>query len=327
MDPETQVDETQNDDAPANEQAVERPLSKREQQMAAIKVVRETDDEGGQDPAPARAPTAPAAKQDDQLAAQLNDEPPLLEDPTRARVRVKVDGEEAVISVADAIKNYQKQVAADRRLAEANRILHEARSRPLPPVGVDEGAPDADTANQSESSGDGKVSAKEFIASLFEGDEEKAAAALEKVLGTGRTNNSPTLNVEQLAVQLTPEIRQQLKNESALEQFTADNSDLAEDPYLTDLTNRHLDEEMDGGKPYHEALQAAATRTREWMASKGFKSKPVDPAPTTTRNSKLERKAAMDNINALNKTATTTVEPAKTASDVIADMRKARGMA
>lgn len=318
MNPETQVDETQNSDAP-DDQAVERPLSKREQQMAAIKVVRETDDEEQQPTA------APKVAADDQLAEQL-DEPVLLEDPTRARVRVKVDGEESVISVADAIKNYQKQAAADRRLAEANQILREARTRPLPPVSVDDGVTGADTSNQPEPKGDGNESAMEFITSLFEGDEEKAKAAFAKALGTGRANNGPTLNLEQLAAQLTPGIQQQLKNESALEQFTAENSDLAEDPYLTDLTNRHLDEEMDGGKPYHEALKAAATRTREWLASKGIK-KPLDPAPTTTRNSKLERKAAMDNINTLNKTASTTVEPAQTASDVIANMRKARGMA
>lgn len=326
MDDDTQLDDNQTNDAPDNEQAVERPLSKREQAMAAIKVRRETDE--GEEGAQPQEQT-PAQSNDKQLDAQLADEPVLIEDPTRARVKVKVDGEEMEVSLSEAIKNYQKQVAADRRLAEANRILAEAKSRPLPPVQVDEQPGGADTANQPDPQGDGKVSAKEFIASLFEGDEEKAAAALEKVLGsTGRTSNNsgPTLDPEALAAQLTPQIRQQLKDESALEQFTAANADLAEDPYLTDLTNRFIEEEMDGGTPYHEALEAGAKRTRDWMAKRGMVSQ-RNPNPTTTRNSKLERKAQMDNINALNKTATTTVEPPQSASDVIAQMRKARGMA
>lgn len=317
MDQETQVDENQTTDAP-DDQAVERPLSKRELQMAAINVVRETDDEGGQEPA---AETPPAV---DQLAAQLSDEPVMLEDPTRALVRVKIDGEETTVSVAEAVKNYQKQVAADRRLAEANRILHDAKSRPLPPVAVDEGDAGEQTPAQAEPKGESNVSAKEFIASLFEGDEEKAAQALEKILGAGRAQ-SPTLSPDQLAAQLTPQILQQLKDESALEQFTAANADLANDPYLTDLTNQNIEDEMVGGMPYHQALEAGAKRTRDWMESMGIKKAQSDPNPTTTRNSKLVRKAAIDNVNALNKTASTTVEPEQSVSDRIADMKKARG--
>jgi len=318
------TDDTQTTGAP-DDQAAEQKISPRMAAMDAIRVKRDDDEGADEDVEQIEQPVAKPRKavvdEDDEVQAQLEDEPQLLEHPDKVRVKVKVDGVESEVTVAEAIRNYQKQVAADRRLAEANQILAQARA--LPPAKVDNTQGDDDTAQQPDPNGDG-LSAKTFIASLFEGDEEKAIAALQKFVGEGRSK-SPTLDLDQIADQLTPVLRQRLVDASALEKFQDANPDLADDPYLTDLTNRHIEEAMAGGTPYQDALGAGAKRTREWMVSMGIKPA-ATPNPTTSRNEKLERKGKMDNINSLNKTATTTQEPVQTTSDVLAEMRKSRGM-
>ena len=82
---------------------------------------------------------------------------------------------------------------------------------------------------------------------------------------------------------------------------------------------------MGEGKPFSEGLAQGGKSARDWLASKGVKS-PTNPAPTMDRSTKLGRKASMDNLPALSKTATTTEDPPQTASDVIAEMRRQRGL-
>ena len=68
---------------------------------------------------------AEAEKQDepDQLAAQLaqDERTPTYADPA-LRVKVKVDGEELELPLAEVVKSYQKDAAASRRLTEATRL-------------------------------------------------------------------------------------------------------------------------------------------------------------------------------------------------------------
>ena len=61
---------------------------------------------------------------DDQLAAQLgqDDKPVQYADPS-ARVKVKVDGEEIELPLAEVVKSYQKDAAASKRLQEATRLM------------------------------------------------------------------------------------------------------------------------------------------------------------------------------------------------------------
>jgi hypothetical protein len=47
----------------------------------------------------------------------------LADDLDKTMVKVKIDGHEAEVSVEEMVRQYQKNGAADRRLAEANRLL------------------------------------------------------------------------------------------------------------------------------------------------------------------------------------------------------------
>lgn len=276
--------------------------------MEAIKVKRDDDDE-------------PSA--DDQLALQSTDAPQKMFADDKALVKVKVDGVEQEIPVADVVRSYQKDAAAQARLNEATRVLDEARrtaAAAIPPARVEQ--PDATNDTTATPMPE---SVKEFVEALFEGDTEKAVEAFGKLgLNTGRSDGA-TLDLEQVQAQLTPAIKQQLIDDSALERFEKDNADLAADPHLVSVTNGFIQEAVNGGKPYAQALEDGAQRTRDWLASIGAAKPRSEPAPGAHQPSKLERKASIDEVQALNRTANTTQTAPESPSQVIAAMRKARG--
>ncbi len=160
---------------------------------------------------------------------------------------------------------------------------------------------------------------------LFEGDTEKAIEAFAKLgLNTGRSDGA-TLDLEQVQAQLTPAIKQQLIDDSALERFEKDNADLAADPHLVSVTNGFIQEAVNGGTPYADALEAGAKRTRDWLASIGAAKPGSEPTASAHQPSKLERKAGIDEVQALNRTANTTQDAPVSVSNTIAEMKKARG--
>jgi hypothetical protein len=313
--------------APKKEE--ERALTPREIAMNAIRVSRTEDGSDLEDqPAPtppaatpAQAPAA-ASAEEEQLAAQL-DTPKVLDGGLdKVMVKVKVDGVEKEVSVADMQRQYQINGAAERRLQEANRLLDEARKAKSPPVGSDEQSTSAESSVTSKPAPT-KVSAKDIVQALFEGDESKAEAAIAQLLEGRSEPTQPSTS--ELVEKLTPEVRQRIVNESALDKFLDANADITADPHLVDLTARYMDAEVAGGKPYPEALEAAGQKTRDWLAKMGVKAK-TEPPSTTSRDKKLERKAAMDNVTAVHTKAGSTEEPERTASQTIAEMQKARGL-
>ena len=286
--------------------------------MEAIRVQRDGDedqDEGG---------TAV-----EQLALQTEQDTPrvLADGLDKTLVRVKVDGVEQEVPVAEVIANYQRTAAAQARLNEATKLLEDARRTaaaateiPKPPAQVEQ---PGNTGNTSPASKPETV--KEFVEALFEGDTDKAVEAFAKLgLTTGRSDGA-TLDLEQVQAQLTPAIKQQLIDDSALERFEKANADLAADPHLVSVTNNFIQEAVNGGTPYAQALEVGAQRTRDWLASIGAAKPASDPAPGAHQPSKLERKARIDEVQALNRTANSTQDAPASASSVIADMKKARG--
>lgn len=262
-----------------------------------------------------------------QVDTQMEDKPTVLEaDLDKIFVKQKIDGEERLVSVADLNRDSQKHGAADKRLDEAARLLREAREQAAaiktPPVGVAaEGTP-SDSTTQADAEGDDpKAAAKRIVKALFEGDEDGAIEAVEKIVAGRQAPTQP--DTQQIAQQ----VKQQMSVDSALEQFAKDYRDIVDDPYLASLADQFLDAEVqDPTKSYAEALDAAGKKTRDWLAAKT--GQPAQTAtPTMDRTQKLERKAGIDNVQALNTKATTAEEPVLSASDVIADMKKQRGLA
>lgn len=284
-------------------------------------------------PAPAAPAATPAApKVDDQLLAQFGDEPVPMEALDSVKVKVKVDGQERVMTVHDLRRAVQLDGAAQSRLEQANEILKQARAHAAatpaqqPPVGV---APAPAPGQSSPASKDVTQETRAFLGAIFEGDEGKAAALLGDLLASRQTPAPQQVDPASIAQQAASQVRQQLSVEEANAQFRSDFPEVVGDPLIAGVADQFFAEvtALDPQKSYAQALSEAGTRTREWLASKGVKPA-TEPARGSTRQEKLEAKRAMDGkeVRGLNRTETKQEPAVPTTSDVIAEMRAQRGL-
>lgn len=265
----------------------------------------------------------PAIETDTQLAAQLADEPRLLVDGLdKYRVKTKIDGEESEVSIADMVREHQKAGAADRRMADATRLqrenmeLQEKLQKQLQDIPAVPDVEDIDTANQ-------------YTTALFAGDEAEAnkafATAVKKAVqaAMGETGRSNTTQVD--PVQIAQQVRQQMQTDTALEQSRKDYPQLYADPDIEALGATKIQRAMWEGQSFSEALNSVGS---EFATKFGWQpaGRPTETATTTARDAKLDRKANIDNVRAINSKTTTTEAPPQSTTDVIAEMRKARGM-
>lgn len=299
----------------------ERQPTARELAMEAIKVHREGVDDD---------------QQTDQVTLQASEPTVLADGLDRTMVKIKVDGEERVVSVADMVARVQKNEAADKRLAEANALLTEAARRKAeleaqqagskPPAQVDSTNTGDDTPATSPAGGPAAgQTVKDFIEALYEGDTEKAATVFQEVMGAMGRGNATPIDPNTLVTELAPAVRQQLADDSALETFLESNPVIANDPHLTQMTAGFVQEGMRGGKAYPDALNEAGERVKQWMAGMGMGSH-QGGGTTTPSQTKLDRKAGIDEIRPASITAANTAAPPQTTQDVLNDMRKARGL-
>lgn len=291
---------------------------------------------GEPEPAPPPAdPEPPAA----QLAAQLAD-PPAAPAEVPSTVRVKVDGVETEVPFDEVVRQYQKNSSADKRLNEATRLLREAQEAQAQRLLLEQqeaqlraqqaATPPPNTAAPAAPPVD--ESGKEFLKALFEGDEENALTALQKVIG-GRqqpaTPAAPTLDIDQIANAVSAQVQQKFAVESALAQNQRDYPELYSDPDMEALalTKIHRLREQTGSD-FFTALDTVSKDMANkfgWAASAAA-GRPAEPAPTTSsaRTAKLEQKRSIDNVASINTKTTTTEQQPENPSDVIAAMKAAR---
>lgn len=320
-------------DVPAAENTeVKEPfVSPREAAMEALSVGRNAhfEQEAGVKLEAEALPKEEDSANDDQLAVQLAvdtpvDAPTLLNDGLdKFRVKVKIDGQESEVSIADMQREYQKNGAADRRMAEAVRLqrenqeLQDKLQQQLQAPAIPSAEVDPDTG-------------KKFTSALFAGDEETANQAFADAVSRAvqaemeKTGRSNATQVDPAAI--AQQVKQQMVVESALEQSRKDYPQLYADPDIEALGATKINRKMsDEGMSFTEALDSVST---EFATKFGWQpeGRPKESATTTARDAKLERKAGIDNVHAINTKTTTTEATPQSTTDVIAEMRKARGM-
>lgn len=349
----------------AAQQATERPKSARELQIEAIRAKRneQFEEESGvklAPPDPAKEPAADAepteggepasepAKEDLSVASQLGKQLAdgfielSPEDLKRVKVRVKVDGEETTVDATKALGQFQKGAAAEVRLEratqaqrEAERLLAEAQARAAAattPAEKREAKQDAAAAEKEL-----EAARQEFVDALYGGDTQKAVELFSKTVNAeieralaGRAP-SATLDTEQVARRAAelavPTLKQVTSRESALTQLKSDYPDIFNDADYAFLTDRRINALIAEGKSEHDAIRDAGEEIAKKFGLKKTESeRTTQPAASTTRSEKLAaKKAGLDEPEATAARAASTVAPPKTASDVIAQMRQARG--
>jgi hypothetical protein len=237
------------------------------------------------------------------------------ENTEKSLIKVKLDGVEQEVPLSEVIKSYQKDAVASRRLNEASAKLREAEEylAKVKTSPVSESSPEVGE--------DATNIAKSAIEALLNGDEEGAAQSL-AMLATGRGNSTQSFDTDDLAAK----VKQQLDVDSALTKFSGEYADVVSDPHLANITNGFLAEEMQSGvhATQYEALVAAGNRARGWLTD--LTGGTTGNQSSTIRNDRVAKKAGMEQVPTNSASAASQEEPPESASDIIAEMKKARGL-
>lgn len=297
----------------------ERPKTARELALEAIEESRRTQlaaeteapDEEAAEPK-ARAEQPEPDEQPDQLGQQLAADDRFIDNDTlRAKVKLKIDGEEKVATIADLVRIAQKHEAADRRLAEATQLLSQARmqaAQPAQPLNTSRtpGSVNATDTDLSALQPTVRDAVKEAVDAMYRGDESAAADKLtETLLQIARATEERAASKVKST---TPdEVLAQLEQRSALQAFfgaypamlqgsVVDGQSVPADE-MQALADSLLPTFLAKGYSYSEALDRTgrAVYATHGIALQQPRTEPERAPATTSRRQVLaERKASMD---------------------------------
>lgn len=274
-----------------------------------------------------------------QLADEPSDEPVADEPPVVAKkpespapdvlkqkVKVKIDGQEAEATVEEMQREYQKGKTADKRLAEIARRERELAERETQLAAQRDTSATGNTPNPATPDApviDPSV-AKQFTSALFDGDEEKAVAAfnaaVQSAVSKVTAGRDPTTQVDPEAI--AAQVEQRFAVNSALKQSKTDYPELYADPDIEALAAMKIRAKREEGFSFADALEQTGKEFADKFGWKktGHQAK----ANSTTRDDKMKRKEALDNVESANVKSSTTETPPLTNSQVIANMARAR---
>jgi hypothetical protein len=313
----------------STEQVLERGRSQRDEMMRAIVERRQAEirDSGESEP----------------VTREQGGSLPLRRDGDQWFTKVKVNGEEHEVPFDDVVKRYQKDSAADRRLAQASerqkqldayaarleqreRDLMQKARPPVPKPG--QARPSARTTAAPSND----LDAKALTEALYSGDEDAATKAFAKLLA--RTQQAapaatPAVNESVIAERVQKRIEEEAQRRKAmqferdrvdaLERFNEEYKDIIDDPYLRDMadseTVRIMNEQ--GATDPWEIMKASGDKVREWLASRS--------GGTVNRSSRKRTATAVTGAARARASLVPEDNAPKTASDIIADIKRARG--
>lgn len=257
--------EENEDDVDAEDRAAERERLKLEQEAADARV------EAAKETKPAKS------ELDKQLAA--DDRITVIDDPSKYRVKVKVDGVEQEMSLADVVRVNQKESAADRRLEQASTVLKAAEAKEAAAATALEAAGEAGKAKAErdlKAAQEAKAVAavglktrlKDYNDLLYAGKTDEAADLMVKIMDE-REGRSPAATPEAQPVidmkKLKDEIKSDLRTESALETFAGAYPEIIANDSLAKYADRLFADAVRAGKSEAEAFKAAGDGTRAWV--------------------------------------------------------------
>lgn len=283
--------EDDDEDVDNEDRAAERERAKLEQEAADAKAL-----------AAKEAKEAKPAKSEIDKQLEADDRVTVIDDPSKYRVRVKVDGEEKEMALADVVRIQQKESAADRRLEQASTMLKaaEAAVADATEAGKAKAERDLKAAQEAKDAAatDFKAQLKDYNDLLYAGKTEEAAEAMVKIMdardgrSTAATREAPQV-VDMK--KLKDEVKSELRTESALETFAGAYPEIIANPDLAKIADRHYEAARKEGKSDAEAFKAAGDATRGYVKELAKSLGMAEVKPKTAGRESLEaRKAEID---------------------------------
>ena len=276
---------------------------------------------------------ANGADDDDKLQLEIQQEqaapkPKLVEDLDQTMVKIKVDGVEREVPLAELVRTAQKHEAADKRLAEATRLLQEAETRkreaeaqPAPAAQAPEQAKPDNTAQVRQ---DREQKAKEFLEAMFHGDEDRATQILAGLMPESpppQETATKAPDPEELAAQ----VEASLERRGALKQFSTAYPEVLKDADLAAPADMKLARRLAQGEPFSQALMSIGEELYTKTGLKRTEAAAQETPPATpSQTERVERKKAADPVRGRSASTASTQEAPPSVSDVIKQMQEQR---
>ncbi|MDD5084199.1 MAG: hypothetical protein PHT88_04730 [Candidatus Moranbacteria bacterium] len=275
------------------------------------------------------------AKREAELLEEVAEKPELPQDsddagPVKApgRVKVKIDGVEEERSLDDLVKHYQKSESGDRKLQQAALLAKQVETERLQLAAerqLFEAERQAPRTQEAEPAGRSDTDLDELRVqrrdALEIGDYDEFDRLDEEI---NRARSQASVNPEQITRAATEQVRNQLQYEAAFEQFKNDNYTLMSDDVLYNLSMSTFTTMCKESASYGEAFAKTERVMKDWIGSVAQAQGPVDTAMTDRIDKKKAIPAEPGRLNA--RSAPPTASKEETASEIIMNMRKARGL-
>ena len=296
----------------------------------------EEPSEPEQDPDPESEEIQEDSELSEDSEVKTGREEPNTEEEEEETVTIKVDGVEKQVPVSKVydvgVRSLQKQEAADKRLEEANKKIQEAQlyeQRVRAQVEAQLRSAKQEAQNMPLSprqDADVRGQAKKIIDKILDGDEEEAADALAEAMGRQQTGPIP-LTTEQIANKAAQQVQSRLEGQEAVKAFRETYPNLAGDNRLWNMVDQET-VQVRAENPQmgiKEVILESGRRVQELL--QGFATESGEEKVEVSRARKVAAKRTKEPL----KTAKTRQAPKPeyvppTRSDVVAEMRKKRGL-
>lgn len=238
---------------------------------------------------------------DDKGQEEVEEEAPAAVEqaPAPGAFKVKVDGVEQEVSAEDLIRSYQKNLAADRRLEEATRILRDAEQLAAQQqVAEQEITQEVAQEGLRESL---RKEASKMVSTWYDGDQEAATEALVDLFVKTKGGDQPTRRQEIDADVLAEQVLERMAFNSAVERVKSDYPDLVADSNLEQLVVMQSTNLVSSGVPRAEALLSVAESLYKSLGKTPTGRQQDTPKPKSARQ---ENKDRLDNVPSASATAT-----------------------
>lgn len=241
-------------------------------------------------------------------------------------LKLKIDGEDKELSLAEAIAKLQKNENADMKLYQANQLLKQVNEKQQPPEST---LPD----DSSETVVDSQGVLKDALTKLYDGDIDVATEVLSKLLNPVKSGTQKPIDID-AAVEASLVKQEDHRNlRSAYKAFETneDFAFIAKDPVLLDRLD-HITGElqqdpdfMSKNPTYADIFAEAGTRVKSWLGNVAGSVSQSQTKETDTRLSLKEKKGEGILPGSVRRSTTKVEATPPSRADIIAQMAQKRG--